>query len=106
MIDGPIAFKFCGIEFVLAEGKEKAMSRDDLFEMQIVAEQYYVFPGTTVTACCLSLQNGYSVMGGSVFSVPSEFDPAVGEQKARASAIDKLIGYEAYTLCNKIAGRT
>lgn len=35
----------------------------------IVGEAYHVFPGTTLTVCCLVLRNGFSVTGESAAAV-------------------------------------
>ena len=34
----------------------------DSLEARIIAEAYHAFPETTVTVCCLTLDNGYAVM--------------------------------------------
>ena len=34
-------------------------------DQKITAEQYHVFPGTTLTVCALTLENGYCVTGES-----------------------------------------
>lgn len=36
----------------------------------ILTEQYYVFPGTVMTVCCLTLQNGFNVVGTSAPASP------------------------------------
>ena len=52
--------------------------------------EYYHFRGTTQTACCLTLQNGYSVVGLSSASDPDEFDITLGQKYAREDADNKV----------------
>jgi Phage protein (N4 Gp49/phage Sf6 gene 66) family len=40
---------------------------------KITAELYHIFPGTTLTVCCLILQNGFAVAGQSGRGQPAEF---------------------------------
>lgn len=40
----------------------------------IAAEDYHVFPGTTLTVCALTLKNGFHVVGGSAAASPADFD--------------------------------
>jgi hypothetical protein len=58
----------------------------------------YVFPGTTLTVCCLILENGYAVTGQSAAASPENFDEAVGRRIARADARDKIWQLEGYLL--------
>lgn len=37
------------------------------------AEAYYVFPGTTLTVCALTLRNGFQVVGESAAASPENF---------------------------------
>lgn len=68
----------------------------EYLESLVVGEQYYVFPGTTMTVCCLTLKNGFSVVGESACINPDDFDEAIGRGIARAGAIDKLWSLEGY----------
>ena len=69
----------------------------------ITAEAYYVFPGTTVTVCCLTLKNGSSVVGGSAAASPENFDEEIGKKVARAQARDRIWALEGYLLKEKLA---
>lgn len=62
----------------------------DQLEAEIVDEAYYVFPGTTMTICLLTLKNGFSVTGESACAVPVNFDAEIGKGIARANAKQKL----------------
>lgn len=62
----------------------------------IIAEQFYVFPGSQLTVCCLTLRNGFTVTGESACASPENFDREIGERVSRDKAKDKiwpLLGY-------------
>lgn len=67
-------------------------------ESLVLTEQYHVFPGTTMTVCCLTLKSGFAVIGESACINPDDFDESVGQEIARANAIDKLWALEGYRL--------
>lgn len=67
-------------------------------ESLVVAEQYHVFPDTTMTVCCITLKNGFAVIGESACIDPKNFDDRVGREIARAKAIDKLWELEGYRI--------
>lgn len=70
----------------------------DRIEEVIVSEQYHVFAGTTFTACLLTLQNGYTVIGESACASPENFDAALGRKIARQNAANKIWALEGYLL--------
>lgn len=41
-----------------------------LINETIIEENYYVFPGTVCTVCCLTLRNGFNVIGQSAPASP------------------------------------
>jgi hypothetical protein len=61
-------------------------------------EDYYVFPGTTVTVCCLTLTNGFNVIGESACASPENFDPDLGRKLAFERAREKVWPLEGYLL--------
>jgi len=67
-------------------------------EATIASEQYYRFPGTTVTMCCLTLQNGYNTTGESACISSDNFDEEIGKQVARENAYQKIWVLEGYLL--------
>jgi hypothetical protein len=69
----------------------------------IVAEAYYVFPGTTLTVCALTLRNGFQVTGESAAASPENFDEAIGRKIARDNARNKIWALEGYLLRSKLA---
>ena len=68
----------------------------------IVGEQYYRFPRTTMTVCCIMLRNGYCVTGESAAVSPENFDAEIGRKVARQNARDKIWALEGYLLKQKI----
>lgn len=69
----------------------------------ILAEQYYIFPGTTLTVCCLTLRNGFTVTGESASASPENFDADIGRSIARENARQKIWAFEGYLLREKLA---
>ena len=67
-------------------------------DAKITGEQYHVFPGTTLTVCCLTLANGFTVTGESAAASPANFDKVIGMKVARAHARDKIWQLEGYLL--------
>ncbi len=64
----------------------------------IAAEDYHVFPGTTLTICCLKLQNGFCVTGESAAASAENFDEEIGRKIARENARNKIWPLEGYLL--------
>lgn len=74
----------------------------DAVEAAILAEQYHVFVGTTLTVCCLTLQNGFQVVGESACASPENFDEALGRKIARDNARSKIWALEGYRLRSEL----
>lgn len=72
-------------------------------DAQILAEQYHVFPGTTLTVCALTLKNGFHVVGESACASPDNFDEAIGRKIARDNARGKIWALEGYLLRSRLA---
>lgn len=70
---------------------------------QIVGELFYVFPGTTMTVCCLALRNGFNVIGESAAASPENFNEEIGRRVARDNARNKIWALEGYLLRSKLA---
>lgn len=67
-------------------------------DSRIKGEQYHVFPGTTLTVCALTLENGFIVTGTSAAASPENFDVEIGRKIARTEARDKIWELEGYLL--------
>ena len=72
-------------------------------DAQILAEQFYVFPGTSLTVCALTLKNGFHVTGEAACASPENFDEAIGRKVARDDARSKIWALEGYLLRSKLA---
>ncbi|UZE51925.1 Gp49 family protein [Rhodopseudomonas sp. P2A-2r] len=70
---------------------------------QIVGSSYYVFSGTTLTICVLTLRNGFHVTGESASASPENFDAAIGRRIAFDNARAKIWQLEGYVLRSKLA---
>ena len=71
----------------------------------IVGEDYHVFPGTTLTVCCLTLRNGFTVTGESAAASPENFDVEIGKKIARSEARDKIWALEGYLLRDRLSNQ-
>jgi Phage protein (N4 Gp49/phage Sf6 gene 66) family len=69
----------------------------------IIGEDYHVFPGTTLTICCLTLANGYTITGESACASPENFDVELGRKIARDNAKQKIWALEGYALRERLA---
>lgn len=72
-------------------------------EAAIVQSQYHLFPGTTTLVCCLTLRNGYTVVGSSACASPENFDLELGQKIARRNAADKIWSLEGYLLKQRLS---
>jgi hypothetical protein len=77
----------------------------DRIEEVIVSEQFHVFAGTTFTACLLTLQNGYTVLGESACASPENYDAEIGRKIARKNAANKIWALEGYVLRQKLSNK-
>lgn len=75
----------------------------EAIDITIATEAYYVFPGTTLTVCCLTLLNGYQVVGESACASPENFNEELGRKIAKRNARDKIWSLEGYRLRSQIA---
>lgn len=70
----------------------------EIINSTIKSEDYYVFPGTTLTVCCLTLRNGFNVTGESASASEENFDKEIGEKIAKENARSKIWQLEGYLL--------
>jgi len=68
----------------------------------IVDAIYHVFPGTTLTVCCLVLKNGFTVTGESACASPENFNAVLGMKIAFENARQKIWALEGYALRNRL----
>ncbi|MBK8508991.1 MAG: hypothetical protein IPL51_10170 [Candidatus Competibacteraceae bacterium] len=74
----------------------------ELIDEIISGEAFYRFPGTTLTVCCLTLKNGFTVTGKSACASPENFDEDIGRKVAREDARRKIWDLEGYLLRERL----
>lgn len=87
---------------IQAKGLNAPRLSPDLIDLVIVGEDYHVFPGTTLTVCCLKLQNGFTVTGESASVSAENFDAELGRKIARSHAREKIWQLEGYALAERL----
>lgn len=75
-------------------------------DAKIISEEYYNFPGTTVTVALLKLENGFSVVGESAAASPENFNEELGRNIAYDNARNKIWALEGYLLREKLSQET
>lgn len=70
----------------------------EAIDAKIKGEEYHVFPGTTVTVCCLTLGNGFTTVGHSACASAENFDLELGRKIAKQNAREKIWVLEGYLL--------
>jgi len=88
---------------IVNKGKVAPRLTPQAIDDTILAEQFYVFPGTTLTICALTLRNGYHVTGESAAASPENFDEGIGRKISRDNARGKIWALEGYLLRSKLA---
>lgn len=73
-----------------------------LIDSVIIDTDYYVFPKTQLTVCCLTLKNGFTVTGESACASPENFNKEIGEKIAFENARNKIWALEGYLLKEKL----
>jgi hypothetical protein len=87
---------------IQAAGKTAPRLTPADIDATIASEDYYVFPGTTMTVCCLTLRNGFNSIGYSAAASPENFDAQIGRDISRRNAREKIWALEGYLLKNKL----
>ena len=91
---------------IVAKGLNFPRLKPDNIEEVIIGEDYYRFPGTTVTVCCLRLRNGYCVIGEAAAVSAENFDEEIGHHVSRQHAKDKIWALEGYLLKQRVHDAT
>jgi Phage protein (N4 Gp49/phage Sf6 gene 66) family len=87
---------------IQAKGLNAPRITPDHIDATIASEDYHVFPGSQLTVCCLTLSNGFTVMGESACASPANFNAELGRKIARGHARDKIWALEGYLLKEKL----
>lgn len=88
---------------IQAKGLNAPRLSPEKIDALITGEDYHVFPGTTLTVCCLKLRNGFTVTGESAAASPENFDEEIGKKIARQNARDKIWALEGYALRERLS---
>lgn len=83
---------------IMEKGLNAPRLTPEKIDAVISGEDYHVFDGTTLTVCCLTLRNGFTVTGESAAASPENFDAEIGRKIARQNARDKIWALEGYLL--------
>lgn len=75
--------------------KYEKVTIDELKSL-VAREEYYRFPDSTQTVCCLYLHNGFTVLGNSACLNLEDYDQTIGRQVAYDDAIDKMWQLQGY----------
>lgn len=87
---------------IQAKGLNAPRLTPRLIDEAILAESYHVFPGTTTTVCCLTLKNGFTVVGEAAAASPENFNVEIGQKIAREKAREKIWALEGYLLKQRL----
>jgi len=87
---------------IQAKGLNAPRLTPALIDAAIAKEQYHVFEGSCLTVCCLTLRNGFTVVGESACASPANFNAELGQKIAREKARDKIWALEGYLLKQKL----
>lgn len=87
---------------IIAKGLTAPRLKPTDIEDAIKDEAYFVFPGTMLTVCCLTLRNGYTVTGESACASMENFDEQLGQRIARENAKQKIWALEGYLLKQRL----
>ena len=87
---------------IQAKGLTAPRVTPEQLEAKIVGSEFYVFEDTCLTVCCLTLENGFTVLGESACASPENYDPILGQKIARANAVNKIWPLEGYLLKQRL----
>lgn len=88
---------------ILDKGLNAPRLTPTMISEQIIKEDFYIFPGTTLTICCLTLRNGFHVVGESAAASPENFDEEIGRKISKDNARMKIWALEGYLLRSKLS---
>lgn len=71
-------------------------------DSMIVGTQYHLFKPSYMTVCCLTLKNGFTVIGEAGCVSVANFDAEIGQKVAKEKAREKIWALEGYLLRQKL----
>jgi len=87
---------------IIAKGLTAPRLKPADIDAKIIHAAYHIFPGTTLTVCCLTLANGFTVTGESAAASRENFDVELGQKIARDNARNKVWALEGYLLKDRL----
>lgn len=87
---------------IQAKGLTAPRLTPELIDSSIKHAEYYVFGGSSLTVCCLTLVNGFTVAGESACASPENFDEEIGKKIAFDNARNKIWALEGYLLKQRL----
>lgn len=85
-------------EAMRAAGKTGPAVMIEKLADKIVDVQWYVFPGTAHTVCCIKAKNEHTFIGDAASASPENFVEQIGRNRALERALEKMIAAEAYLI--------
>lgn len=68
---------------------------------RISSVEYLKWPGTTLTLCNITLDNGFSIRGESACVDPRNYSEEIGKELAYRDAFSKIWAFEGYLLAER-----
>lgn len=87
---------------IQAKGLTAPRLTPEAIDAAVLTATYHVFPGTVLTVCCLTLLNGFNVVGQSAPASPENFDEALGRKIAFEDARRQIWRLEGYALKTRL----
>jgi hypothetical protein len=88
---------------IQAKGLNAPRLTPALIDSKIKSTDYFVFPGTMLTVCAMTLTNGFTVVGESACASPENFNKEIGRNIAYENARQKIWALEGYLLRERLA---
>lgn len=77
-----------------------------LIDDTILTADYHVFEPSKKTVCCLTLRNGFTVLGEAGVVSPENFNEEIGRDVAFKNAREKIWMLEGYLLKERLNANT
>lgn len=90
---------------IMEKGLNAPRLTPEKIDSVIADEAYHVFGKTSLTVCCLTLKNGFTVTGESACASPENFNAELGRKIARDNARNKIWALEGYLLKENLSKR-